>query len=270
MRLDALLKQPHALPTAPRVALRLVRTFEAEDVDLTEIAEEIETDPALTARVLQQANSSLFRLMRPVATVRDAVMVLGLNKVRALVLAMAMNNSFKGVEGLDLEVFWRYSLCTATLARYICQPLRLDENIAFTAGLLHGVGELVMHMGMPVYMQQLDAGLPLLDLERARRQKEALGYSYAAVGAELAREWRLPKALVEVIGQHDRPLEADPPQPLAAVLHLAAWRARVQFSATPRETLIYTYPDAVGLLLGIDPDSLVTDDIPPLHGLLWG
>jgi len=267
MRLDALIKRQHALPPAPKAAARVISTFNEDDVDLDSVAVEIERDPALTARLLQQANSSLLRLLRPVATVRDAVMVLGLNKVRALVLAMSMGQSYKDVRGVELELFWHYSLCTATLARYICQPLRLDENIAFTAGLLHAVGELVMHAGMPEYMSEMDVTLPLLAPNRAEVQYSALEYSYAEAGAALTQEWHLPKVLVNVIAQHARPLDADPPQPLAAVVHLAAWRARAYLNGNDKNALIYTYPDSVGVLLDVDPDTLVAQDLPVLQDL---
>jgi len=132
MRLDELLQQPQALPVVPELAARLIQTFDEEDVDLTQIAAEIEHDPAMAARLLRQANSSFFRLVRPVGTVRYAVMILGLNKVRALVIGAAMNASFHAVSGMHLDRFWHYSFGAATVAKLICMPRRLDENLAFT------------------------------------------------------------------------------------------------------------------------------------------
>lgn len=267
MQLEALLQQPRALPPVPEVAARLIESFNQDDVDLMAVAREIDRDPALAARLLQQANSAFFRLLRPVATVRDAAMVLGLNKVRAIVLSVALKDGFHGVGGMPLDPFWHYSFSAAVLARYICEPMQLDPNIAFTTGLLHGVGELVMHMGMPERMAELNRGTPLLDVARAEAQYQRLGYSYAEVGAALAREWRLPKPMVEAIGHHARPLEGESAQPLAAVVHLAAWRARLFCTQAPREALIHGYPDAVGLLIECDPDRLVAEDLPPLQDI---
>lgn len=267
MRFDDLLKVPQALPPVPEVAARLIESFESDDVDVGSIAAQIDRDPALAAKVLQQANASFFRLLRPVATVPDATMVLGLNRVRALVMAVVLNESFKTVRGIDLDAFWRYSLGSAVLARYICGPLRLDENIAFTVGLLHGVGELVMHAAMPDEMHTFNAQVPLLAVGRSEAQYQAFGYSYAEVGAALARSWRLPAPMSDAIERHTRPLATDAPQPLAAVLHLAAWRARVFVSGNDQDLLIHTYPDDVGLLLDIDPDHLVMQAIPPLQDL---
>ncbi len=261
MRLDQLLRQPQALPVVPELAARLIQTFEQDDVDLGAIAREIEHDPIMAARLLRQANSAFFRLVRPVGTVRDAVMVLGLTKVRALVVGASLNASFHAVSGIHLDRFWQYSFAAASLAKMICAPRRLDDNLAFTAALLHGVGELVMHTGMPEAMQAIDNQIDPLDLQRGLVERQAFGYSYAEAGAALASAWRLPKLLSAVIGQHVAPLEHDPQEPLAAVVHIASWRARVLLAGNSRDQLIHTYPDAVAEVLELDPDMLVASDV---------
>ncbi|WP_180683234.1 HDOD domain-containing protein [Tepidicella baoligensis] len=270
MQLDELLRQPQALPVVPELAARLIETFEQEHVDLSSIAGEIEHDPALVARLLQQANSSFFRLIRPVGTVRDALMVLGLHKVRALVIGAALNDSFHAVSGVNLERFWHFSFAAASVAKLICLPRRLDENVAFTAALLHGVGELVMHIGMPETMQAIDHNLDVFDLNRGRAEYLALGYSYAEAGGALAQHWRLPRLLVDAIAQHANPMEHDPLDPLAAVVHLASWRARLLLSGNRSDDLIHTYPDALGEVLELDPDLLVAPDVAGLDALGGG
>lgn len=261
MRLQALLQHPDALPVVPEVAARLIATFGRDDVDLDSITADLERDPALVARLLRQANSALFRLLRPVHSARDAVMVLGFNRVRALVVAAAVQSRFPAPPGMDLERFWSYSFVAASVARRVCVPRRLDDNVAFTAALLHAVGELVMHQVMPEVMRDLDRTCPWYALERAGAEYQALGYAYAEVGAALAQHWRLPRLLVQAIEQHLAPLHRESADPLAAVVHLAAWRARVWALGNQRDMLIHTYPDALGELLQLDPDLLVDPDV---------
>ncbi|MFN3495911.1 MAG: HDOD domain-containing protein, partial [Hydrogenophaga sp.] len=148
MQLEKLLKQPQALPSAPKVVRKLIETFEQEEVDVLKAAGYIESDPVLTAKLLKLANSSFFGLHRAVTTARDAINVMGLIKVRALVIGAALGDSFHMLGTVNLNQFWRYSLNTANLSRYLALPIRIDENTAFTAGLIHGIGELVMHVGM--------------------------------------------------------------------------------------------------------------------------
>lgn len=265
--LQTLFRQPHALPAVPEVAARLIASFDNDDVDLGHIAADVDRDPVLVAKVLQRANSAFFRLLRPVSSVRDALQVLGLNKLRALVVSTVLSDSFHSVGSLNLDRYWSHSLASAVLARYVAEHLSLDDNLAFTAGLLHGIGELVMHAGMPEVMLSVDRDVDLLDPVRATVQYENLGYSFAETGAELARRWHFPRRLGDAIHQQNRPLDYEQPEPMAAVVHMAVWRARVHGLHGPSDQLIHTYPDTVGLALGLDPDWLVAEHIAPLADL---
>lgn len=264
MQLEKLLKQPNALPSAPKVVRKLMETFEQDEVDILQAASYIESDPVLTAKLLKMANSAFFGLNRSVTTAKDAISVMGLIKVRALVIAAAMGDSFHAVGGVNLSQFWRYSLNSANLSRYLALPIRIDENSAFTAGLVHGIGELVMHVGMPEAMMELDRAVPMLDLKRAKAQRGLFGYSYADVGSALAREWRFPKKMINAIEHQVAPFDNDVYEPIAGVIHIASWRARAEELSLGSEGLINTYPDPVGLVLGIDPDTVIGEEIPAL------
>ncbi len=265
MTLDELLAQPKALPAAPSVASRLIQTLDDPDADLDSLAGLIETDPVLTAKIMRQANSAFFGLLRPVKHPRDAIAMLGLVKVRAMALAALLQDGFSNTPGMDLEQFWRYSLTTANLARYVAAPLGVDDSAVYTVGLIHGIGELVMHVGMPGVMAEMDAKVSPFDLRRARVEEAQLGYHYAAVGAKLADQWRFPKRMVVGLETHLAPFDGSVIEPIAAVVHLAAWRARVEFSDIHISDRIASYPDAVGVALGVDPDAISGDHIPALQ-----
>ena len=264
MHIDKLLKQPNALPSAPKVVRQLIETFQQEDVDIAKAASYIESDPVLTAKLLKMANSAFFGLHRSVTNAREAINVMGLIKVRALVIGAALGDGFHTVGSVNLAQFWRYSLNTANLSRYLALPIKIDENTAFTAGLIHGIGELVMHVGMPEAMIDLDRSVPMLDLKRARAEKGLFGYSYAEVGAALAREWKFPKKMIDAIEHQTAPFDNDVYEPIAGVIHIANWRARAEELSLGSDGLINTYPDSIGLVLGVDPDTVIGEDIPAL------
>lgn len=265
MTLDQLLSQSKALPPAPAVAGRLIETLDDPDADLQTLSDLIETDPVLTAKLMQQANSAFFGLLRPVRHPREAISMLGLVKVRAMALAVLLQDSFRTTPGMDLELFWRYSLTTANLARYVAAPLGVDDSAVYTVGLIHAIGELVMHVGMPGAMAEVDAKLSPFDLRRARAEDAMLGFNYARVGATLARQWRFPKRMVLGLESHLAPFDDNRIEPIAAVVHLSAWRARVEFSDIHISDRIASYPDAVGVALGVDPDAISGDNIPALQ-----
>lgn len=264
MHLDKLLKQPSALPSAPKVVRRLIDTFEQPEVDPMRVASLVQEDPVLTARLLKTANSAFFGLSRNVTNAREAMSILGLIKVRALVVASALGEGFHTVGGVNLNQFWRYSLNTANLSRFIALPIRIDEDAAFTAGLIHAIGELVMHVGMPEAMMELDRNIPMLDLKRAKAERSLFGYSYAEVGAALAREWKFPRRMINAIEHQTAPFDNDVYEPIAGVIHIGSWRARAEEQELRGELLINTYPDPVGVVLGIDPDTVVAERIPSL------
>jgi HD-like signal output (HDOD) protein len=266
MYIDKLLKQPSALPSAPKVVRKLIETFDQEEVDIFQVAALIEDDPVLTAKLLKTANSAFFGLTRSVSSAREALNVLGLIKVRALVIAASLGEGFHRVGGVNLNQFWRYSLNSANLSRYIALPIKIDENTAFTSGLIHGIGELVMHAGMPEAMLDLDRSVPMLDLKRAKAERGMFGYSYADVGAALAREWHFPKRMINAIEHQAAPFDNEVYEPIAGVIHIASWRARAEEQSMRSELLINTYPDPVGLVLGIDPDTVIAEKIPSLTG----
>src|SRR5690606_13480416 len=88
--------------------------------------------------------------------------------------------------------------------------------------------------------------------------------SYADVGAALAKEWRFPKKMIDAIQHQTAPFDNDVYEPIAGVIHIASWRARAQELSLGNTGLISTYPDPVGVALGIDPDTVVSQAIPAL------
>jgi len=264
MQLEKLLKLPNALPTAPKTVRKLMDSFRQEEVDCVLIAELIDEDPVLVARLLKTANSAFFGLRRTVGSVSEAVNVLGLTKVRALVVAAALDQGFRCVSGVNLNQFWRYSLNTANLSHVLALPIQVDEGAAFTAGLVHGIGELVMHAGMPEAMVDLDRRVPMLDLHRPQAERDLFGYSFAEVGAALASEWCFPSSMIEAIEHQVLPFGQDVHEPIAGIVHIASWRSRAEELSLGGAELVKTYPGSVGLALGIQPDILVGEDVPSL------
>jgi len=160
--------------------------------------------------------------------VSEAVNVLGLTKVRALVVAAALDQGFRCVTCVNLNQFWRYSLNTANLSHVLALPIQVDEGAAFTAGLVHGTGELVMHAGMPEAMVDLDWRVLMLDLARPQAERDLFGYSLAEVGVALASEWCCLSSMIDAIEYLGLPFGQDVFESIAGVVHIASWRWRAE------------------------------------------
>eukprot|EP01030_Chromulinospumella_sphaerica_P026380 gene26380-26575_t len=149
MNLSALLEQQFHLPSIPKVVALLLSALERPEVDLHKVNRLISTDPALTTRLLQLANSSFFQQSGKISTVSEALALLDLGHVQTMAQTAAAAASPKAVPGIHLPQFWEYSLNVARLSRSLASLVRLNPQAAFTTGLIHAVGELAMHLAMP-------------------------------------------------------------------------------------------------------------------------
>ena len=110
---------------------------------------------------------------------------------------------------------------------------------------------------MPQAMVALDSTVPPLDRARVEAERRTLGYTYAEVSAGLAQRWGLPQPLVDALAAQNVPFEGDAFEPLAGVVHLAAWRARAREAGLTERQLAVSFPDVVGVTLGLDIDMVL-------------
>ena len=259
MELNALLASQLILPSIPKVVALLLSELERDEPDLKKITQLISTDPALTTRLLQLSNSGFFKLSQRVNGVSESLAVVGLSHVRTMASSSATALSVKAVPGINLQQYWDYSLNAAKVSRSLAGVVRQNQQAAFTAGLIHFVGELVMRMGMPAEMARVDTEVPALDARRAKVERQHLGFSYADVAAGFARKWLFPGAIVEALEHQDTPFR-DTYEPLAGVLHLAAWRARSKDAGLSQREMAVTFPGPVGEVLKLDIDMVLQQD----------
>lgn len=257
MNLDALFQQPQALPSIPKVVQELIQSFNDEDVAVAEITRRIGADQVLSARLLRLANSAYYHVSRTVATVADAVSMLGFINVRTLVISTGLTGGFKSMPGMDLKQFWRHSLHTAVAARHLAKLPDLNADLAFTVGLMHAIGQLVMHAGMPQAMLQLDKTINTLDPRRLALEHHTFGYTYVEVGAELARRWKFPENFSHAIAASGVPLQSLPWNPVGATVHVAAWLSRALENHLNAEEMETTWPAAVAEQLGLSATAVL-------------
>lgn len=260
MQLTAVVASQFVLPSIPKVVALLLSELERDEPDLKRITQLISTDPALATRLLQLANSGFFKLSQRVNSVSESLAIVGLGHVRTIVTASAASTSPKAVPGVNLQQFWDYSLDVAKVSRSLAGVVRQNQQAAFTAGLIHFVGELAMRIALPAEMAEIDLETPVLDARRAKAERKAFGYSYAQVSAEFARKWLFPEPIVDALEHQDTPFKQDAYEPLAGVIHLAAWRARSKDAGLNQREMAVTFPGTVGEVLALDIDMVLQQD----------
>lgn len=183
--------------------------------DVNELADMVGQDPILAARVLRLANSPFYGLPRQVGSLREAVVVLGFSSLRSVVLSAGLIGAFAGSEAISR------SLAVAAAARSLAQSLKRDQNMAFTAGLLHNLGALLLgHFAADSWQALANEPVETAGA-RLQKEREIFGYDHCELGADIAGDWRFPASIQTAIRLHHQPPD-NPADALADLVH-AAW-----------------------------------------------
>ncbi len=149
--LDELLSHAALLPSLPEIVHHLMHSLDDERADVDTLAHHINSDPAIVARLLAAANSSAFGLRSRIDSARQAFLVLGVDRVVNIVLATVLIHRYNTqAHEFDAHLLWRHTLGVATCARVIAEQTGFDPEVAFTGGLLHDIGQLLMYSAAPV------------------------------------------------------------------------------------------------------------------------
>lgn len=262
----SLLQRIHTVPTLPRVVQALIATFNAPDVDVQRLATLIKTDPVITAKVLRLVNSAYYVRSRSIANVNDAVIYLGIDALRMLVVGAGFAASVPVPASLGRALFWRYCLHTAVAAKHFAARCNEDPETAFTAGLLHAIGEPLMASSLP--LTEVDAEVPFFDHDRARHERQRLGFAFSDLGADLADSWCFPACVINAIRTAPEPLDAEQFSPLGACVYLGAHFAAAHERNENVEQAASTLDSRVVEALGIDLAAAF--EMPPVRQLAQG
>jgi len=196
------------LPTLPVIAMELNRLLLNEDVSIARVKAVIEKDQAIVPRLLKLVNSAFFGLQSKVASLSHAIVILGFNAVRNAVLSISVIDLFKhkaGLDGFNADRFWLHSIAVAVTANHLAQASRCAaaEN-AFTAGLLHDIGKIVLYQHFPLLFAAVWARMSAEGIEFSEAEKTCVPYDHARIGGFLSKKWQLPPALADTIRCHHR------------------------------------------------------------------
>ena len=221
-RLDAIVRHIKDLPTLPEVAQELLYELDNEDSSLESISEKIAMDHALTAKLLRLANSSHFGHNSHVVTIQQAAAMLGVQNIKNLIRMSIMVDRFPHPEcaAFNFRGFWRHSIATANCAELISRALHMKHDFAFTAGLLHDIGRLVLVTYYPEEYTEVLSYRHINDCELITAERHVLHIDHIDAGLALAQQWHFADAVKEAIkGHHDPDIKGI--HALAPVVHVA-------------------------------------------------
>jgi len=246
------------LPSLPAAVTELLASFDNEDIDVTRIAHQIAHDQGLTARVLRVANSSFYGLQSRVGTINEAVVVLGFRAVRSMVLAVGMSGAFRidQCPGFDARAYLRHCAAVGLLARGLAGGVGQNPELAFTGGILHDIGQLVLAANFPVQYAEALAYRHKHDCFLVVAERDVLGLDHTEVGGMLSDAWRFPPALHAAVAEHHQPAAAECGS-LADLIHVADTLAHGLGLAHSADEMVMPLERTAWLRLGLDGDKII-------------
>ncbi len=239
MNASELIERANDLPVVPEAGLRLLQLLGNPDTSIEDIVKVVECDPVLSAKLLKACNSAEFGMRGPVASIKQAVFYLGYGRAQRLATSLsfdsALSRSMASYELTSAE-FWEHSMMTAHAAEVIADAtsaLDVDPSIAFTAGLLHDIGKLVVEQAVTdEETTEIRALIVAEGISRYEAERRVLGTDHGEVGGKLLEDWNLPWHLVKAIEAHHAPVFRPRPT-LSAVVYLANCIAHALGDSTP-------------------------------------
>jgi len=257
--LQKIIMSTRDLPAMPLVASKVLELSSDPNTSAKQLQQVISDDQAMTARILKIANSAMYSCSRKVKTLTEAIVMLGFNSIRSLVVTSAARNLYNtrnSHSGLKERLMWEHSIGTGFACRILTQknaPALIEES--FLAGLMHDIGKLVLNIRVPEKFDEIVQVVYNENRSFHETELEHFGFTHAEVGALLVNKWKLSPILEDVIRNHHNPSAISPDNPLLLYLDLANMLCRklgIGFTDNPDLDLVNS---ATNQILGLTAED---------------
>lgn len=249
MSLNNIFSKVKQLPQMPQVIQDVMGAFQSDTVNVDAIAKKLAEDPGVTAKILRLANSSHYSGARSVGSVNEAVVIMGFNALRTLVLASGVTTAFKYPASFDARAFWTSSFTVATNARWLAKFGDVDRELAYTTGMLHNIGSIMIAIAEPEAYEKIIKTADN-DAHTTMLEQESLGVTAVEVSTELARRWKFPEDITDGLAQYQN---KGTDSKMAALIQLAKY---IELNASNPD-IAENFPLDAARVAGLDVDQLL-------------
>lgn len=221
---DTLVTKSLELVSPPTTYAQLNSLMQQTNTSVDDISEVINTDPALTTRLLKVVNSPYYGFPSQINTISRAITIVGTKELSQLVLATSVINAFQGIPSslMNMDAFWRHSLACALTAKLLAKKCKQAATEQFfISGLLHNIGCLVMYQCMPELAREAINASQFGQEIIYQAERRIFGFDHTEVGEALIKKWRLPESLIEPTRFHHSPELAKRDPLHVAIIHVA-------------------------------------------------
>lgn len=259
--LEQLIMNANDLPTIPVVATKVLQLVESESTTAEDLAKVVSSDPAVAARVLKISNSTFFGCKRQINTLSHAIMMLGYNTLKSLVMAASVKQVYK-TYGLTEKMLWEHSFGAGLAARIIASTTQLaNDEEAFLGGLFHDIGKTIMNNMDSAQFQLVMQKCYNENLSFLEAEQQVYPFSHADVGGLVIQKWNFPDMLMKAVLEHHRfqfPEDEDPYQiTITCIVGLAnLFCHKVGLGQREPETELQLHESIPARMLNLDEEQL--------------
>jgi len=223
-KLEKIVARIQEVPSLPSTVTDVLKTIDCSESTIDEIAREIKKDQSLTVNVLKIANSAFYGLLGQVSTIRQAIVLIGLNELRTIVLGQSVFRLYAVESKTDFKRkdLWTHSMVCAFLAKKLAKEAFVAdrEGSCMIGGLIHDIGKVVIDRYFPDEFVKIIRMVQDEGVGFAKAEREVLGYTHYQIGATLLKKWNFPPELVSCVLYHHAPWrDAEFPHISATVFH---------------------------------------------------
>jgi putative nucleotidyltransferase with HDIG domain len=208
-RLESILSRIEELPTLPVVSQRILELMADEDASNRDIALLVENDQSLALKIMKLANSAFFGSLTKIASLEQAMIKLGMNEVRSIVLAVSVYDFFSNSDSgiFDRKRFWKHGIVCSHTAKYLGASYRTENDTLFISGLVHDMGKAVLDEFFHDEFLSIINYLELKKCTFSEAEKAVIGLTHSQIAAKLLNQWKFPDIIVQQILYHHSPWE---------------------------------------------------------------
>lgn len=267
--INKLFDQIHNVPQVPEVVRTLISQLNDPNANFSDIAKNIEKEQIISLKVLRLVNSAHFGLSKKIGSIDNAVGMLGMSKLKTLVIASGIVSSVPDIPNFDIKTFWADSFNTATYAKWLAEQANIEESdMVFTAGLLNALGTILLYLGDSKAANEIQQHVKAGE-NRYQYEQKRLGFTTLEVCTELCKRWHFSDELVDTVAQSGNPLEAEDVSLPACAVYIARYISESNHSEVSEEDRLTGFPEKEWQQLGFNIDNIATK-LPEIAALESG
>jgi len=207
-RLESIVKKIEELPTLPIVSQKILEIMADENASYRDIVRVVENDQSLALKILKIANSAFFGSLSKISSLEHAMVKLGMNEVKSIVLAVSVYDFFSTPESsaFDRERFWRHGIVCSQTAKFLGNYFRVgNDDTLFLSGLVHDMGKAVLDEYFHDEFLDIIEYIDLKNSTFSEAEKAVIGTTHYQIAAKLLSQWKFPKKIILQILYHHAP-----------------------------------------------------------------